>query len=306
MAISAISLRLTDSATRVSPQAWQSLIYAAFENGINAFEVVGRQPALIDGLGQAIQAVERRLLFIALRLGPVVSPAGAMARDFSPESLMLSLESFLGRTGLEYVDAVILDDPQGEELTPPALDGLKAMREAGRARMLGVAGEDAAIDAYISAGAFDLLCTPFNLVCGWKERLRLKAAMDRDMAVIGYGYFPEQFQGAGGAVVQTKQKWGGTPVPSLSGVGTYAFLDRTVNWSAEALCLAYALTEPTLASVQIIADRPERIESLANVPERDLPTGVAAQIEMARFTPASQPQKAGAQSLTSTRFAVPS
>jgi hypothetical protein len=30
MAVSAISLRLTDSATRVTPQAWQSLVYAAF------------------------------------------------------------------------------------------------------------------------------------------------------------------------------------------------------------------------------------------------------------------------------------
>jgi aryl-alcohol dehydrogenase-like predicted oxidoreductase len=291
MAVSAVSLKLTDSTTRTTPQAWVQMIYAAFENGINTFEVVGRQPAMIEGLGEAIRAVERRLVFVALRLGPTVSPAGAILRDFSPDGLLLSLESFLTRTQMNYVDAVILDDPQVEELSPQALDGLKAMREAGRARMLGVAGEDAAIDAYISAGAFDLLCTPFSLTSGWKERLRLKAAIERDMAVIGYGYYPEQFQGARGAAPQKKNWWGGTG-EALSGTGTYAFLDRTANWTGEELCLAYALTEPSLATVQINTDRVERMEALAKVPERDLPTGVAAQIEMARFTPGSPAQKA--------------
>jgi aryl-alcohol dehydrogenase-like predicted oxidoreductase len=285
MAVSAISLSLTDSSVRTTPQAWEQLIYCAFENGINALEVVGRQPALIDGAGLAAKAVERRLLFISLRLGLAVSAAGAVMRDFSPESLMLQVESFLSRTGLEYIDAVILDDPHGDELSPHALEGLKAMREAGRARMLGVAGEDPAIDAYISAGAFDVLATPFNLTSGWKERLRLKAALDRDMAVIGYDYFPPQFQNGASEAKRLQND-------RMAGIGTYAFLERTQNWTAEELCLAYALTEPSLATIQVTGDRIDRIEALSSVPERDLPTGVAAQIEMARFTPAGKAQKA--------------
>jgi hypothetical protein len=51
-----------------------------------------------------------------------------------------------------------------------------------------------------------------------------------------------------------------------------------------------------LASLLIEADHGERIERLSAVPERDLPTGVAAQIEMARFTPgagADKVQKVG-------------
>jgi aryl-alcohol dehydrogenase-like predicted oxidoreductase len=274
---------------RTTPQAWRELVFTAFECGINAFEVVGRQPALVEGLGQAIQAVERRLLFIALRLGPTVAPNGSIVRDFSPESLLLSLESFLGRIGLEYADAVILDDPQMEELSPAALDGLKAMREAGRARMLGVSGDGPATDAYISAGAFDLLATPFNLVSGWKERLRLKAALEQDMAVLGYGYYPEQFQG-GASRADLKANRSSAEHP-LAGIGTYAFLERTANWSAEEICLAYALTEPSLATVQIDTDRLETIEAFADVPERDLPTGVPAQIEMARFTPVKEQKK---------------
>jgi aryl-alcohol dehydrogenase-like predicted oxidoreductase len=290
MAISAVSLRMSDSSVRNTPQAWRELVFTAFECGINAFEVVGRQPALVEGLGQAIQAVERRLLFIALRLGPVIAPNGSLGRDFSPESLMLSLESFLGRIGLEYADAVILDDPQVEELSPAALDGLKAMRESGRARMLGVAGDGPAIDAYISAGAFDLLATPFSLISGWKERLRLKAALERDMAVLGYDYYPQQIH-AGGAARPERKDIRSTSEQPLAGIGTYAFLERTQNWTAEEICLAYAMTEPSLATVQIDTDRLNEIEAFAEVPERDLPTGVPAQIEMARFSPPKEAAK---------------
>lgn len=292
MVVSSVALRLSDSHRLTTPQGWQQLVYEAFEQGINNFEVAGRQPAMIEGFGQAIQAVERRLIYVSLLLGPTLTPAGAHMRDFSPESLIVQLESFLARTGLDYVDAVVLDDPKVDELSPAALDELKAMREAGRARMLGVAGDDAAIDAYISVGAFDLLSTPFSIISGWKERLRLKAAMERDMAVTGYAYFPERFHGGGGAPKQERRE----KHNRLSGAGTYAFLDRTPNWTAEELCLGYALTEPTLASVLIEADTPDRIEQLSQVPERDLPTGVTAQIEMARFTPgpaAAKPQKAG-------------
>jgi aryl-alcohol dehydrogenase-like predicted oxidoreductase len=291
MAVSAVSMRLDDSSVRATPQAWCELVFTGFENGVNAFEVVGRQPALTEGLGQAIRAVERRLLFIALRLGPTVSPTGAIQRDFSPDSLLVSVESFLSRTGLDYLDAVMLDDPQNDELTPAALDGLKAMRDSGRARMLGVAGDDPAIDAYISTGAFDILATPFSLVSGWKERLRLKAAIERDMAVVGYGYYPDPLPD-GGAAPGGRKGWLGGGEHPLEGVGTYAFLDRTPGWTSEELCLAYALTEPSLASIEVSTDSVDAVEALAAVPERDLPTGVPAQIEMARFTPLKEARRA--------------
>ena len=166
-------------------------------------------------------------------------------------------------------------------LKQEAANEAKEARAAGKVRMLGVAGEDDAIDAYIASGAFDLLVTPFNLASGWKQRLRLKAAVERNMGVIGYDHHPRQLRDA--AVAAPKPSfWGGRP-KALAGAGTYAFLDATPGWTSEALCLAYALTEPCLATVQIVADGQARVESLAQVAECDLPAGVGAQIEMARF-----------------------
>jgi len=281
MATSVVSVRLDDSSARPRPGDWQSFLYAAFECGINAFEIVGRHPALIEGLGQALQAIERRLVFVALRLG--VAPS----RDFSPDGMRHLIDSVITRTGMDYLDAVILDDPHSEELTPYALEMLRGIRLSGRARMLGVGGEDEAIDAYISTGAFDLLRTPFSLTSGWKDRLRLKAAMEHDMGVIGYGYHPEGLIRAP-APTSRPSLFGPRSNP-LDGMGSYAFLHDMPNWTSEALCLAYALTEPALASVQISVDSIEQLEALSAVSERDLPPGLGAQIEMARFGASGKP-----------------
>jgi aryl-alcohol dehydrogenase-like predicted oxidoreductase len=281
MAISVVSLRLDDGGARPRPGDWQAFLYAAFECGINAFEIVGRHPALIEGLGAALEAVERRLVFVSLRLG--VSPS----RDFSPDGMRHLIDSVITRTGMDYLDAVILDDPHSEELSPYALEMLRGIRQSGRARMLGVGGEDDAIDAYLSAGAFDLLRTPFSLTSGWRDRLRLKAAMEHDMGVIGYGYHPEGLIRA--PAPTSRPSLFGPRANPLAAMGSYAFLHEMPNWSSEALCLAYAMTEPALASVQISVDSIKELEALSAVAERDLPPGLGAQIEMARFGAGAKP-----------------
>jgi aryl-alcohol dehydrogenase-like predicted oxidoreductase len=281
MAISAISLVLDDHTQRRA-QDWVPIVYAGLENGINAYEVAGLHPQLIEGFAEAIRAVDRNLLFIAWRFGWAAVPNGAPVRDFSAEALGASVASVLARTGLDYIDAAILDDPSTSELPPAGLEAMKRIKEAGQIRMLGVSGNDEATDAYISTGEFDVLVTPFHLLSGWKERLRLKAAIERDMAVVGYAFHPDVARDR-----SPKQAlWGRGNVHPLAGAGSYAFLDETPKWTAEELCLAYALTEPSLCTVEIAADRIEHIEQLAAISERELPSNVPAQIEMARFTPA--------------------
>ncbi len=281
--VSALSLVLADSPSRPRPQDWETLVYAALENGINSFEVVGRQPAISEGLARAVHSIERDLVLISWRMGNSHPLDGQPRRDFSPEGLQRGVEAVLARTGFSYLDSIILDDPVSAELSPHALAKLKAFRETGRVRFLGVAGRDDAMDAYITTQAFDILCSPFSLISGWRERIRLKSAIDNDMAILGYDYYPYRFQ-RGGAAEKPKSSLLGGKVHPLAGAGTYAFLEKTRGWSAEAICLAYALTEPSLASVQITTDRPEHLAAMAQIVEMELPPGCAAQIEMARFS----------------------
>jgi aryl-alcohol dehydrogenase-like predicted oxidoreductase len=107
--------------------------------------------------------------------------------------------------------------------------------------------------------------------------------MSREMAVIGLDFWPG---------VLREERRGFLPKPSLwrrradplADIGGYDFLHNTHSWTAQQICLAYALTEPSLATVQITAETPAELEALAAIAERDLPTGCSAQIEMARFS----------------------
>jgi aryl-alcohol dehydrogenase-like predicted oxidoreductase len=283
MVVSAVSLALPDSPSLPKSSDWEAVVYAALESGINTFEVIGRHPALAEGVARALETVERRLICVAWRLGWTAAGAGSV-RDFSPDGLHRSVESILARTGLGYLDMALLDDPHAEELSPAALMKLKALREAGRIHMLGVAGLDDAMDAYIATGAFDVVCLNFNALSGWKERLRLKAAVERDLAIVGFNYYPEGLHPHAVAPAAKPSLWGGRKPGDHAPAGGYDFLEHTPGWTGEEICLAYALTEPALATVQVAADRPERIEALAQIAERDMPSGVAAQIEMARFS----------------------
>ena len=190
MALSAVSLRLDDRRPRTAPE-WASLCVAALECGINCFEVAGRHPALIDGVASALKSVERRLVFLAWRMGPKTMPGQLAAQPFAARSLESLVNAVISRTGLDYLDLVQLDDPGSQDLSPDALAVLKRMKAEGRLRMIGIAGEGEEIDAYISTGAFDLLCTPFNMLSGWRDRRRIKAAGERNMSIIGYDYYPE-------------------------------------------------------------------------------------------------------------------
>jgi len=137
---------------------------------------------------------------------------------------------------------------------------------------------------HVEAGAFDALITSFNILSGWRERHMVRTAMERNIAVIGRDPCPTDAASLardGGA--RPKAGWFARPDP-LAGVGSYAFLEATPGWSAEQLCLGYALTEPSLATVQMTVDGPKHLGSLSEITERDLPAAISAQIEMARFS----------------------
>lgn len=279
--VSALSLRLSDDTIKPSPEGWTRIVYAALEAGVNCFEVAGRHPAILEGLGRALQAVDRNLVVVAWRVGRL--PANAQpVQDFSAAAINGQVRAILARSGLGYLDVAMLDDPGQSELPLEGLEALLQIKAAGAARMIGVSGSDDALGDYISTGKFDVLGAPYNLTSGWRERLWLRAAASRDMAVLGYDSYPAAFHQA---VIEAARRAPSRAASSMPGIGGYAFLDRTHAWSAEEICLAYALTEPAIGSVQISAAHMDRLEALCAVSERELPPGVAAQIEMARFSP---------------------
>ena len=293
--VSAVTLVIGDDLARRGEARVTETINAALEHGVNSFHIETAQPEAAQCLGRCLAVLERRLVFVSMRLGLGRGRTG-MVRDFSPEALTGAIEQTLRASGIGYLDVVVLDDPGEEELPQKSLAALKSLRSAGRVNLLGVAGVDDAMDAYLSTGQFDVLATPYGLMSGWKERNRMRTAVEQDMAILAYDWFPENLTTVKKAEETSGVKRGlfgkvfAAPDP-YEGIGGYSFLHRTSNWTAEEICLAFTLTEPAVSSAWIEPKDLEHLEGLAGVPDRDLPPGLGAQIEMARFTTADK--KAG-------------
>jgi len=270
-AVSVVSLRLSGERCGGSGQAWLAAVHAAFENGVNSFELRSPTPALLAGFAEAAKALERRLIFVNLRPDP-----GSTADEIHRQ-----VDETLAATDLGHFDLVTLD--VDAETHTEAVWALEDLRASPKVRLMGVAGEGESVVPHVAGGVFDVLVAPFNILSGWRERIRVRTAVERSMAVIASGHFPDS---ARDVVVprQERRGWFSKPAPLFSGIGTYAFLNRTPGWTAEEICLAFALTEPSLASVMLEVNDLEHLAALAEVTERELPSAVAAQIEMARFS----------------------
>ena len=251
------------------------LIYAALEAGVNAFEL--RDPTAAPALGQALQVIERRMLVVSLRIG------GAQRLDQA--ALLSAVEQPLLSGRLQRFDAVVVEDPH--RLTEDGWRALAAVRDAGRTRLVGVAGEGVA--EAMARTEPDLLVTPYHLSSAWTARNRMVEAAAARRTLVGEGYHPTfENVAAAGPSPPRRGLFGLFQKPaSIEKVSGYDFLRRTPGWAADEICLAFALTEPSLASVLLDASTPEDVERLAAVTERELPTGLSAQIEMARFAVAA-------------------
>lgn len=282
--ISALTLQLGPE----TPRALRApLIVTALECGINSFDLDASDPALLDDAAPAFCSVDRRLLFVAQRVGVTRDGSGQPVRDFSSRAMLAALADGGRRAGIGLADMALLNDPQDGEVTTAALDALTAARDAGRLRRIGVAGEGEAMDTHVKTDAFDTAVTRFSLQSGWKERHRVRAAQYAHMAVIAFGYLPDALKppetmtaAVGGLFSRLFSR---AKDEAKTERQNYEFLDHVKGWTAEEVCLAHALTEPGLCSVAVAPRSVDHLEKLAEVPDREIPSNLPAQIEMARF-----------------------
>lgn len=285
-AISTLTLSLgVDSLSR-GINAANDLIFSALEAGINSYRLETADPVLAETVGQALSNVDRKLLNVSLELGAGDGRKGSQ-RDFSAEGMTGAIDRCLHVSGLGWIDVALLEEPGEDELPQSSLNALKALRATERVRYLGVSGTGDVMDAYVSTGAFDVLGTPFHVNVDWKIRSRVRAARDQDMAILAYDYFPSELDTEKKTMALNQPKKGlfgfGKPKAApVAKASTFAFLHRTPYWTAEEICLAHAMTDPAISSVLVTARDAERLNALASVPERDMPPGLSAQIEMAR------------------------
>lgn len=288
-AVSALTLSLSEADLRKGPMAAQELIFSALEAGINSYRLENANPVLAEIVGRALSHVDRKLVNVCMTLGTGDGRRGS-ERDFSAEGMTGAIDRALNISNLGFLDTILLAEPGEDELPQSSLNALKALRATQRVHFLGIDGEGEVMDAYVSTGAFDVLVTPFHVSSHWKIRMRILAARERDMVIMVRDYFPESLSNLKKATNATAEKkgflglFGGKKKAGpLADVGTFAFLYKTPGWTAEEICLAYSLIEPSVASVAIKRQSDDHFASLVTVPEREMPAGMGALVEMARI-----------------------
>lgn len=275
VAVSALTLRLADS-SRLRASDWRALVFTALENGVNSFQIDGDAPEMLQGAGEAFASVERRLLFLTWRVRQDANQLGQQTLD------SLRRWAYEG-LGLDYLDLVLINDPQSPSLPMSFEAGLQTLWSARALGGLGIASRGDIHPGLLANGLVTAVSSPYNLSSGWAERHRIRQASQNNFAVIGEDFWPQALRELADQAPRRPSFWQRRTDP-LADVGGYEFLSKTPGWSGEDICLGYALTEPSLATVRITADTRQEVERLAEVVERDLPTGVCAQIEMARFS----------------------
>ena len=255
--ISALTLRLGDTARDA-----RALVLKALDHGINSFQVDGVSEALRQGAREAFASVERERLFVTLRMR-------------GEHHLASSFEAL----GLDRPDLVMINDPQGPDLPPALESGLRGMSDRPG---LGVATRGDIHPTVLDHDLLVAIASPFNLASGLADRQRLREAERRGLAVFGEDFWPQTLRDAG-QTLPRPSLWRRRTDP-LAGIGGYDFLHDTPDWSAEAICVAYALTEPAVTSVCVSVEAPTDLSRLAAVVDRDLPDSLRAQIELARFS----------------------
>ncbi|HEX3917596.1 MAG TPA: aldo/keto reductase [Caulobacteraceae bacterium] len=272
MAVSALSLKLNGENDERQARDWRELLHAAFEEGVNAFELVQPSHALLRGFAEGASSVKRSLLFVALRLNSGLEGQGVV--DW--------VDEMMEEAGLEEVNLLNVDIADTATISVTA--AMRWMKDEHMAHRLGAFGAGEALTEPVEMGQFDAVVAPFNLLSGWRERNMVRRALETQMGVIACDPCPPALMHrAEDAKAQSKGGWF-KKVEALAGAGSYAFLKSTPNWTAEQICLGYALTEPAVASVQVEVSGPKHLASLAEVTDRGLPSAVSAQIEMARFS----------------------
>ena len=264
---SAITLSLRPGLTAADAYG---LVCTALECGINSFSFPAGDIGSAEALRQAVVIAGRRVLILMLRL------------DLDGPPFERQVRTALSTSGATYLDAVLLDQPAPGILARSELAELEAIRDARLTTRLALAGDAPITDAYLPKIDFDVLAIRYNICSGWPERNLLKQAAQRGMTLMGYGpHIDPAEPPPASPVVRGLARL--IRKPQMASPEVYAFLDHTHMWTGQQITLAYALTEPGLASVMVEPDSPAVLESLSAAVERELPAGVAAQIEIARF-----------------------
>jgi aryl-alcohol dehydrogenase-like predicted oxidoreductase len=166
---------------KASPETVAELLKSALDAGLNVIDTAECYLQSEELIGQAV-ADRRKDFYLFTKCG---HPEDMSKEDWSPESLLQSIERSLQRLKTDHLDLIQLHSCSEAELRKgDVVTALKKAKEKGYTRYIGYSGDGRAARLAVGSGMFDVLQTSISIADQEAITLTLSLARDRKMGVI--------------------------------------------------------------------------------------------------------------------------
>ncbi|MGZ5564375.1 MAG: aldo/keto reductase [Chthoniobacterales bacterium] len=159
----------------------EQLLNSALDAGLNVIDTAECYEASEELIGKTVSH-RRAEFFLFTKVG---HPRGIGSEDWSPASILESIERSLRRLKTDRLDLVQLHTCSEAVLKKgDAITALQAARERGYTRYIGYSGDSQAARFAVESGAFDTLQTSLNIADQEPIDLTIPTAREHGMGVI--------------------------------------------------------------------------------------------------------------------------
>jgi aryl-alcohol dehydrogenase-like predicted oxidoreductase len=159
----------------------EKLLNSALDAGLNVIDTAECYEGSEELIGKAV-AHRRDQFYLFTKCG---HPRGVGSEDWSPDSILESIERSLRRLQTDRLDLIQLHSCSEAVLKKgDAIAALQTARERGYTRYIGYSGDSRAARFAVESGAFDTLQTSINIADQEALELTIPLAREKNMGVI--------------------------------------------------------------------------------------------------------------------------
>lgn len=235
----------------------EKLLNSALDAGLNLIDTAECYETSEELIGQVVSH-RREEFYLSTKVG---HPRGVGSEDWSPASILESIERSLRRLKTDYVDLVQLHTcSEGVLQKGDVISALQTARERGHTRYIGYSGDSAAAKFAVESGAFDALQTSVNIADQEAIDLTIPLAREREMGVIAKRPIANAAWKANHKPIDPYHHTYWDRLRKLN----YDFIrDRSLNQSI-AHALRFTLSTPGVQIAIVGTTKPERWQENAN------------------------------------------